>query len=103
AITVSTILQHIRRGRIHSAHSLHEDFGELIEIDALETSPLIGKTLEEAELPSGVLIGAILRDEQFVIPYPYTVVEAGDRVVLFATSNAIKKVEKLFSVGLEYF
>lgn len=103
AITVSTILQHIRRGRIHSAHSLHEDFGELIEIDALETSPLIGKTLEEAELPSGVLIGAILRDEQFIIPYSYTVVEAGDRVVLFATSNAIKKVEKLFSVGLEYF
>ena len=41
-ITVSTILQHVRRGRIHSVHTLREGFGELIEAEALETSPLVG-------------------------------------------------------------
>ncbi|CCG07843.1 Trk system potassium transporter TrkA [Pararhodospirillum photometricum] len=103
AITVSKILQHVRRGRIHSVHSLHEGYGELIEADALETSPLVGKPLKEANLPAGVLLGAIVRGDTVISPRATTVVQAGDRIILFATSAAIKKVEKLFSVRLEFF
>ncbi len=104
AITVSTILQQVRRGRIHSVHSLHEAFGELIEADALETSPLVGKPLSEIRLPPGVLIGAVLKKgEDVIIPNSSTIIEAGDRVVMFAAADRIKAVEKLFSVGLEYF
>ncbi|MRG73401.1 Trk system potassium transporter TrkA [Alphaproteobacteria bacterium HT1-32] len=104
AITVSTILQYIRRGRIHAVHSLHEGFGELIEADALETSPLVGKPLREVNLPQGVLIGAVVRDGSTVIsPRGDTVVKTGDRVVLFAASKSVKKVEAMFSVRLEYF
>ena len=33
----------------------------------------------------------------------HTVVQANDRVVLFAPVQAVKKVEKMFSVRLEYF
>ena len=61
-ITVSTILHHIRRGRIHSVHTLREDFGELIEAEALETSDLVGKPLKEIKMPSGVMLGAIVRE-----------------------------------------
>ena len=50
-ITVSTILQHVRRGRIHSVHTLREGFGELIEAEALETSPLVGLPIKDANLP----------------------------------------------------
>ncbi|MDA0675723.1 MAG: Trk system potassium transporter TrkA [Proteobacteria bacterium] len=102
-ITISTILQHVRRGRIHSVHSLHEGFGELIEAGALATSSLVGAPLKDAKLPAGVLIGAIVRDGQVVVPRGNTVIQAEDRVVLFAAKNAIRKVEKLFSVRLEYF
>jgi trk system potassium uptake protein TrkA len=102
-ITVSNILQHVRRGRIHAVHSLHEGFGELIEADALETSPLVGKPLKEVKLPSGILLGAVVRDGQVISPRGNTVVKANDRVVLFATAEAVKKVEKMFSVRLEYF
>lgn len=102
-ITVSNILQHVRRGRIHAVHSLHEGFGELIEADALETSSLVGKPLREVKLPNGVLLGAVVREGQVISPRGNTVVQAGDRVILFATSDAVKKVEKMFSVRLEYF
>ncbi len=102
-ITVSTILQHVRPGRIHSVHTLREGFGELIEAEALETSPLVGAPLKEVKLPSGVLLGAIVRDGQVICPRGSTVVQAQDRVVLFASSEVIRKVEKLFSVQLEYF
>jgi trk system potassium uptake protein TrkA len=103
AITVSNILQHVRRGRIHAVHSLHEGFGELIEADALETSSLVGKPLRDVKLPVGVLLGAVVRDGTVISPRGNTVVQAGDRVVLFATAEAVKKVEKMFSVRLEYF
>ena len=102
-ITVSTILQHVRRGRIHSVHTLREGFGELIEAEALETSELVGKPLRDVKLPAGVLLGAIVRDGEMICPKGSTIVQAKDRVVLFATSEVIRKVEKLFSVQLEYF
>jgi len=102
-ITVSTILQHVRRGRIHSVHTLREGFGELIEAEALETSDLVGKPLREVKLPAGVLLGAIVRDGEMICPRGSTVVQAKDRVVLFASAEVIRQVEKMFSVQLEYF
>ncbi|MDP6805865.1 MAG: Trk system potassium transporter TrkA, partial [Rhodospirillales bacterium] len=103
SITVSTILQHVRRGRIHSVHSLREGFGELIEADALETSSLVGRSIREANLPDGVLIGAIVRDGQVINPRGATVIQSKDRIVLFASTDAIRDVERLFSVRLEFF
>jgi trk system potassium uptake protein len=102
-ITVSTILQHIRRGRIHSVHTLREGFGELIEAEAIETSSIVGPPLRDVKLPQGVLLGAIVRDGTVICPRGDTVIEAKDRVVLFAASEAVREVEKIFSVRLEYF
>jgi trk system potassium uptake protein TrkA len=103
AITVSNILSHVRRGRIHAVHALHEGFGELIEADALETSSLVGKPLRDVRLPAGVLLGAIVRGDKVISPRGATVVQAGDRVILFATADAVKKVEKMFAVRLDFF
>ncbi len=102
-ITVSTILQHVRRGRIHSVHTLREGFGELIEAEALETSPMVGPPLKDVKLPAGVLLGAIVRGGKMIVPRSTTVVQAKDRIVLFAAKEAIRKVEQMFSVQLEYF
>lgn len=103
AITVSNILQHVRRGRIHAVHTLHEGFGEVIEADALETSPLVGKPLKEIKLPNRVLVGALVRDGKVISPRGTTVIQANDRVILFAAAESVRKVEKMFSVRLEYF
>lgn len=102
-ITVSNILQHVRRGRIHSVHSLQEGFGELIEADAMETSPLVGRPIKDVKLPAGVVLGAVVREDEVIIPRGNTVIQCGDRIVLFAAPDAVKKVEKMFSVRLEYF
>ncbi len=102
-ITVSTILQHVRRGRIRSVHTLSEGFGELIEAEAMETSSLVGVPIRDAKLPAGVLVAALVRDGSIIIPRGGTVVRAGDLVVIFASTEAVKKVEKIFAVKLEFF
>ncbi len=103
AITVSTILQHVRRGRIRSVHSLGDGFAEIIEAEALETSPLVGAPLSEIDLPDGVIVGAVVHDGAVVIPRGSTVIEENDRVILLATTEAVKMVEKMFAVRLEFF
>jgi trk system potassium uptake protein TrkA len=103
SVTVSRILQHVRRGRIHAVHTVQDDFGELIEAEAMQTSGLIGKPLRELNLPTGTRIGAVIRKGQVITPRGTSIVEGGDRIVLFAAKSAIKQVEKLFSVRLEYF
>jgi len=103
AITVSKILQHVRRGRIRKVHPVAEGFAEAIEAEALETSGLVGVPLRDAKLPEGVHVGAIVRRGQVSIPRGDTVIRPGDQIILFAAQGAVRKLEKLFSVKLEYF
>ncbi|MEM7226569.1 MAG: Trk system potassium transporter TrkA [Pseudomonadota bacterium] len=102
-ITVSGILQHVRRGKIRSVHTFSEGFGELIEAEALETSSLVGQPIRDARLPRGVIVAALVRGEDVIIPRGDTVIRANDLVIIFADSGAVKKVEKIFSVRLEFF
>ncbi len=101
--TVSTILQRTRRGRILGIQSIRDGLAEIVEAEALETSPLVGKPLNEIKLPSGILVGAILRDGEVIIPRGDSVIAVHDRVVVFAAAASVKKLEKMFSVSLEFF
>jgi trk system potassium uptake protein TrkA len=102
-ITVSTILQHVRRGRIRTVHALRGGIGEVVEAEALDTSSLVKKPIGEARLPDGVVVGGIVRGDQVIMPRADTRIRPQDSVVLFATRQAVKSVERLFSVRLEYF
>ncbi len=103
AVTVSRILQHVRKGRIRSVYSIAKGAAEIIEADALETSPLVGTAFRDLELPEGIRIGAIYRDKTVIRPDGDTKIKAKDRVVLFATAGAVRDVEQLFRVSIQYF
>lgn len=101
--TVSSILQHVRRGRIKAVHTIRDGEAEIFEAEALETSPLVGRPLKELRRSGGMIVGAIVRDGRMITPRADTVVAAHDRVVIVARSDMVKKVEQLFAVRLDYF
>lgn len=103
ATTVSKILQHVRRGRIRGLYSLFNGAAEVLEAEALETATVIGKPLNEAGIPRGIMIGAIVRDGKVIVPRGNTIIRTGDRVVILALAEMVKKVEQMFRVSLEYF
>lgn len=103
AITVSTILQHVRRGRIRAVHSLRDGFAEVLEAEALETASFVNTPIKDIKLPSGVIIGAVVRGPDVIIPRPNTVIRPKDRVIILAAAGQVKKVEKMFAVRLEFF
>ncbi|MCA1492838.1 Trk system potassium transporter TrkA [Sinorhizobium alkalisoli] len=103
AVTISRVLQHVRKGRIRSVYAVQNGVAEVIEAEALETSPLVGRALRELELPGGIRIGALYRDKMFIRPDGNTRIKAKDRVVLLAAASAVRDVEQLFRVSIQYF
>lgn len=101
--TVSSILQHMRRGRISSLQTISGGEAEVIEAVAVDTSPLVGKPLREVKLPTGIIIGSVIRGDEIIVPKGGTIIKSGDTVIVFTCADMIKKVEEIFSVRLEYF
>lgn len=103
SVTISRVLQHVRRGRIRAVHSVQKGRAEIIEAEALETSPMVGASLRDLDLPPGLRIGAIYRNGEVIKPDGSVRIKPKDRVVLFATTEAVKQVEQMFRVSLEFF
>nr|WP_306266747.1 Trk system potassium transporter TrkA [Pararhizobium sp. IMCC3301] len=103
AVTLSKILQHVRRGRVRGVYPLQDGKAEVIEAEALETSPLVGKALRDLELPDGVRIGAVIHDGVYIRPDGDTKIRAHDRVIIFALAEYVRKVEQMFRVSLDFF
>ena len=96
-ITVSSILEHVRRGRIRDVHSVMEDHGEVLEAEIMPSSPLVGQTLRHARIPKGLSFGAIIRKGTVLAVRGDTVIEANDLVILFAKQGRAAKAETLLS------
>ena len=105
--TISSLLKHVRRGDIVNVHSLRRGAAEAIEAIAhgdQQSSKVVGRLLQEINLPQGVTIGAIVRNDEVVIAHDTTRIESGDHVILFLTNKRkIREVEQLFQVGLGFF
>lgn len=102
-ITISRVLQHVRRGRIRGVHSIQRGAAEIIEAEALETSPLVGRPLRDLDLPDGMRIGAVIRGDVMEKPSGETRIKPKDRVMIFALAGAVRQVEQMFRVSLEFF
>lgn len=95
-ITTSAILQFIRRGEIVSLTLLKEGKAEVIELMVHSNSKIINKPLRNANLPKNSIIGAIIRKDRVIIPHGDDTIQAQDKIIIFALSSAIKKIEKIF-------
>ena len=105
--TLGSILTHIRQGDVVRVHSLRRGAAESIEAIAhgdQYSSKVVGRKLEEIDLPPGTNIGALVRGKDVVIAHDDVVVRPGDHLILFLVDKSrIKDVEKLFQAPLSFF
>lgn len=101
--TVSSIVRHVRRGRIRDLYSIFEGKAEIIEAEVLSGSDVAKKTIGELRLHGDVKFGMILRDNETILPSATTQLKSGDRVIIFALAHAVKKIEQLFSARADIF
>jgi len=105
--TIGGLLTHVRRGDIVNVHSLRRGAAEAIEAVAHgdeTSSKVVGRAIEDIDLPEGTTIGAIVRNDEVIIAHDDVVVEADDHVIMFLIDKKrIRDVERLFQVGLTFF
>jgi trk system potassium uptake protein TrkA len=118
-ITIGTLLAHVRRGDCVAVHSLRRGAAEALELIAhgdRKSSKVVGRKVEEIELPKGATIAALVRTRaaadprdsrrpanEVVIAHHDTVIQPDDHVIVFAVNKRIvPKVEKLFQVGVGF-
>ena len=97
--TVSSILKHVHKGSIENAYSILNGEYEVIEAEIIETSELINKELKNSNLPEEIRIGAILRENEIIIPRSNFVFQKKDVVVFLAKINQLTLVESMFRIS----
>ena len=97
--TASAILRFIRRGKIISLTLLKEGEAEVIELIVSPHSKIINTPLRKANLPQNSIIGAIVRQDEVIIPHGDDIIQPEDKIIIFALSSDIKRIEKIFDGG----
>lgn len=91
-LVTGLVLEHIRGGRVRSVAQLLEDRIEIVEAEVAARSLLAAGTLSEIKLPRGVLVAALQRGEQLLVPRGSDRAEPGDRVLLITTTENAPKL-----------
>ncbi len=91
----SNILRHIQKDDIIIFSQIIQGQAEFIEVWAEEGMPLTEDTLLNIDIPEGVLIAAIQRGNEFIIPKGSTKVAAGDRVIILSLLSSVPHLQSL--------
>lgn len=106
-VTIGSLLAYVRQGDVAAVHSLRRGAAEALELVVhgdRQSSRVVGRRIDEIDLPKGATIGAIVRDQDVMMGHRDLVIEADDHVIVFVINKPmVKKVEKLFQVSLGFF
>ncbi len=105
--TISALLTNIRHNGVNSVHTLKRGSAEGIEISITGTeksNSLIGKPLKKINLPSGISLCAIYRNEELIIANENTILNSGDLAIFFVSEKKnIKDLIKLTTPKPSFF
>ena len=106
-VTIGSLLAYVRQGDVAVVHSLRRGAAEALELVAhgdRQSSKVVGRRIDEIDLPKGATIGAIAREGEVIVAHHDTVIDAEDHVIVFVINKQIlRKVEKLFQVSVGFF
>ena len=103
ATTVSSILRHIRHGRVRRVYSIGDGEAEVIEAQVLSSSPIAGKEIKEIDFPEGVIVGGIKKGNEVIKPLGNTTIQQGDVITIFSLARDVPNVEGLLQVSIDFF
>lgn len=98
--TLGSILKHVRKGDVAQVSSLCGGSAEAIEAIAHRgngVNSVVGRQVSAINLPEGVVLGALIRNQEVIEIHHDTVFEENDHVVMFAIEKKlIASIEKTF-------
>ncbi len=98
--TLGGILKHVRQGDVAQVSLLRNGTAEAIEAVAHRgngENSVVGRKVDTVQLPEGIILGALIRDNEAISIHHDTVFEEGDHVVMFTLDKKlVPKIEERF-------
>lgn len=97
--TLGSILKHVRKGDVAQVSSLCGGTAEAIEAvaHAHGAFSVVGKRVDAIHFPSGIVLGALIRNQEVIEIHHDTIFEENDHVVMFAMEKKlVVNIEKNF-------
>jgi len=95
--TVDAFMRYVVRGQVHSVMMLEGIDTEVIELSPAEDSQIVGVPLEEIDFPVDAVVGGIIRPDGEEIASGKSVINLGDRAIVFARASSVSEVEAIFN------
>jgi len=95
-VTISSVLQYARKSDLLSFKMLKEGEAQVLEFKVTNKSKIVSRKLKKAGFPSNSIVGAIVRDDMVIIPSGEDEIMAGDKLIVFARTESISRLERLF-------
>ncbi len=94
---VNEILNIIESDKEEIQISRFEDIDiDVLQIHALENCKYFNRNYKIADIPESICLGAVIRNEEIIIPSFNTQIEINDELILFLKPDSIAKAENLF-------
>ncbi len=100
-LSAAEVLRFVRRGGLVSVALLEGAKAEAMEMQVQRGCQVDGKTLIKAKLPHDCLVCGIVHEGEASVPNGNSLLQAGDRVIVFALSEVVQTVMDMFSNGIE--
>ena len=95
-MTATEILRFIQGSKHILFSQIIQGQAEFVEIVATKNMHLTDCPISELKLPEGIIIAAIHRGDEAIIPQGSTVIEEGDKVIILFLLSQLPKLEKYF-------
>lgn len=97
AAMVDEIIRCIHHEDLSGINIFEGGLGRMIELKVKKKTKFVDVPLSKVKFPKEILIGAIVRNEQLIIPKGDHKIKLGDRVVVFTTRTNTSEVKHLFA------
>lgn len=97
-ITTSNILRYIQGSKRILSSVLIQGQAEILEVIATSRMSMLGVPIHDLDIPRDVLVAAIHRGKEVIIPDGHTVIQPNDRVTFFSLLSGLGELEKLMKV-----
>ncbi|MFO7792690.1 MAG: Trk system potassium transporter TrkA [Candidatus Saliniplasma sp.] len=94
--TAKTMLRLAKELNPLQAIPIHGGDIHILEMNVKNNSQIKGQSLNESEIASQAIVGAIIREGKTIIPHGKQYFKDGDKVIIFVLRDRVQEVEELF-------
>lgn len=95
-LTAGRIFRHTLSGKARFVHYMTGTNAEVIEYTVVPGSAITKGPIKDIDFPENAIIGGVIRRNEAIIAVGDTVIEAYDRVAVFALPQSIREIDKFF-------